>query len=63
LTEARWQQVAPLLPPQTPPRGRPALDHRRLLEVMLWVMHTSVPWRELPDAYGAWHTLYSRDRR
>jgi hypothetical protein len=63
LTAVLWQQVAPLLPPQKPPRGRPALDHRRLLEGMLWVMRTGAPWREVPTAYGSWHTLYSRYRR
>jgi len=60
LTDRLWQQIAPLLPPQKPPRGRPALDHRRLLEGLLWVMHTGVPWREMPAAYGSWHTAYSR---
>jgi hypothetical protein len=63
LTDHLWQLVAPLLPPQKPPRGRPALDHRRLLEGLLWVMRTGAPWREIPAAYGSWHTLYSRYRR
>jgi Putative transposase of IS4/5 family (DUF4096) len=63
LTDRLWQQVTPLLPPQKPPRGRPALDHRRLLEGMLWVMRTGAPWREIPPAFGSWHTLYSRYRR
>jgi len=63
LTERLWQQVTPLLPPQKPPRGRPALDHRRLLEGLLWVMRTGAPWREIPPAYGSWHTLYSRYRQ
>src|SRR5262249_44085166 len=31
-----------------PPRGRPTLDHRPLLEGLLWIMRTGVPWRELP---------------
>jgi putative transposase of IS4/5 family DUF4096 len=60
LTDRLWQQIAPLLPPQKPPRGRPALDHRRLLEGLLWVMRTGAPWREMPTVYGSWHTVYSR---
>jgi len=63
LTDRLWQQIAPLLPPQKPPRGRPALDHRRLLEGLLWVMHTGAPWREMPATYGSWHTAYSRYQR
>jgi hypothetical protein len=63
LSDSLWQQIAPLLPPQKPPRGRPALDHRHLLEGLLWIMHTGVSWRELPTAYGSWHTAYSRYQR
>ncbi len=63
LSDPLWQQIAPLLPPQKPPRGRPAVDHRRLLEGLLWVMHTGAPWREMPAVYGSWHTAYSRYHR
>jgi transposase len=63
LTEQGWAQVAPLLPPQKPARGRPANDHRRTLEGMLWVMHTGAAWREVPADFGPWHTLHSRYQR
>jgi transposase len=63
LTGALWERLVPLLPPQKPPRGRPTLDHRRMVEGMLWVMRTGAPWRELPVAFGPWQTLYSRYRR
>ena len=63
LSDPLWQQIAPLLPPQQPPRGRPCLDHRRLLEGLLWIMHQGVPWREMPATYGSWHTAYSRYQR
>jgi transposase len=63
LTDAHWAQLAPLLPPQKPRTGRPALDHRRVLEGMLWVMRTGAPWRELPARYGSWQTIYSRHQR
>jgi transposase len=35
LSEAMWGCLAPLLPPQKPKAGRPALDHRRFLKAML----------------------------
>jgi Putative transposase of IS4/5 family (DUF4096) len=63
LSDSLWQQIAPLLPPQKPPRGRPAVDHHRLLEGLLSIMRTGVPWREMPAAYGSWHTAYSRYQR
>ena len=56
LSDSLWQQIAPLLPPQKPARGRPAVAHRRLLEGLLAIRRTGVPWREMPAAYGSWHT-------
>ena len=40
LTDEHWEQVRPLLPPQKPQTGRPATDHRLVVEGMLWVVHT-----------------------
>jgi Putative transposase of IS4/5 family (DUF4096) len=60
LNERLWQQIAPLLAPARPPRGRPSGDLRRQLQGMLAVMHTGVPWREAPSTYGPWQTIYSR---
>lgn len=55
--------MAPLLPPQRPRTGRPAHDHRTILNGMLWILRTGAPWRDLPDRYGNWQTVYSRFRR
>jgi transposase len=63
LTEERWEHIAPLLPPQRPPTGRPATNHRQILEGMLWVMHTGTSWRQMPSRYGPWHTIYGRFQR
>ncbi len=63
LTDDQWDQLAPLLPPQRPRTGRPARDHRTVLNGMLWIVRTGAPWRDLPDRYGPWQTVYSRFRR
>ena len=63
LTDSEWSKLAPLLPPQKPPRGRPAVDHRRILNGIAWKLSTGVPWRDLPERYGPWATVYSRFRR
>jgi len=52
-----------LLPPQKPKTGRPALDHRRVVNGILWVLRTGAPWRDMPERYGKWQTVYSRFRR
>ena len=63
LTDAEWERVRPLLPPQRPPTGRPNTDHRTVLGGMLWVMGTGGAWRDLPDRFGPWQTVHGRYRR
>ncbi len=60
LTNEEWERIAPLLPPQKPKVGRPASDHRRIVNGMLWVMRTGASWRRLPARYGSWRTVASR---
>ncbi|TXM72138.1 IS5 family transposase, partial [Methylobacterium sp. WL69] len=60
LTDAQWEQIAPLLPPQKPRTGRPAEDHRQVLNGMLWILRTGAPWADLPARYGAVGTVSSR---
>jgi hypothetical protein len=63
LTDVHWQQLRPLLPPQKPWTGRPAVDHRLVVEGMLWVVRTGSSWRELPKRFGPWSTVSSRYQR
>jgi transposase len=63
LSEAMWQRLAPLLPPQKPRTGRPALDHRRFLEAVLWLARTGAPWRDLPPELMNWRTAWRRLQR
>jgi len=60
MTERQWQQIKPLLPPQTPHTGRPAIDHRLIINGILWILRTGAPWRDLPERYGAWSTVAGR---
>ena len=60
MTDAQWQSLAPLLPPEKPRTGRPNEDHRRILNGILWVHRTGAPWRDLPRRYGPVGTVSSR---
>jgi transposase len=60
LTDQQWERLQPLLPPQKPPTGRPATDHRRILNGILWLLRTGAPWRDLPERSGPWQTVASR---
>jgi transposase len=63
MTDAQWEELAPLLPPQRPRTGRPARDHRVVLSAILWVLRAGAPWRDLPERFGPWSTAWSRFRR
>lgn len=58
LTDEAWAIIAPLLPKQS--RGRPWKDHRQIIDGILWVLATGAPWRDVPERYGPWQTLYDR---
>jgi len=61
LTDDQWARVEPLLPPQrSGRRGRPYHDHRRILNGLLWLAKTGVPWRDLPERFGPWKTVANR---
>ena len=60
LTDAQWEKLCPLLPPQKPRTGRPAKNHRTVLNGILWVLQTGSPWRSLPERFGSWKTVSSR---
>lgn len=62
LSDEEWQKLAPLLP-RVQTSGRYYCDHRKILNGMLYWLHTGVPWRDLPERYGPWQTVYSRFRR
>ena len=62
LTDAQWRRVQPLLPPHAP-TGRPARDARTVVAGVLWVLRTGATWRDLPEAFGPWRTIYGHYRR
>ena len=62
LTAAEWVRIAPLLPARET-RGRYYADHRRVLNGMLDRHATGCAWRDLPERYGPWSTVASRQRR
>ncbi len=60
LTDAQWERLQPLLPPQKPHTGRPSKDHRTIINGILWIDKTGAFWRDLPERYGPWQSVASR---
>jgi transposase len=63
LSAELWERILPLLPPQKPRTGCPNHDHHTFLAGMVWIFQTGSSWRDLPQEFGPWQTVYSRYQR
>ena len=58
LTDAQWQLLEPLLP-ATSVLGRPPIwTRRQLINGIRWRTRTGAPWRDVPERYGSWQSIY-----
>ncbi len=62
LSDQQWELLEPLLPKEEKGFGRPRRDDRTLLNGMFWILNSGASWRELPERYGPWQTVYDRFR-
>lgn len=64
LTDQQWEQIASYFPTEySRKRGRPLKDNRLMLNAMIWIARSGAPWRDLPERFGPWETVYSRFRK
>jgi transposase len=61
LEDHEWELIAPLLPVQG--RGGRWADHRTVLNGMFWILRSGSSWRDMPERYGKWQTVYDRFTR
>ncbi|MFJ9804627.1 IS5 family transposase [Streptomyces wuyuanensis] len=61
LTDQEWELLAPLIPRAK--TGRPRVEDRRVINGMVYKIRTGISWRDLPERYGPWKTVYTRFRR
>ena len=58
LTEAQWDRLAPLLPVGIKSGRPPTHSKRQLIDGIRWRTRAGVPWRDVPERYGPWQTVY-----
>ena len=67
LTEAEWRVLKGLLPVEHETgkrgRGRPPEDNRNIINGILWRLRCGTAWRDVPEKYGNWNSIYRRFRR
>lgn len=58
MTDAQWEILSRLFPPQTG-RGRPRKqDLRRIIDAIFYITRGGCPWRMLPHDFPPWETVY-----
>jgi transposase len=63
LTDEQWLRIEDMFPANKGKRGGQWQDHRRVVNGMIWILSSGAPWRDLPERYGSWKTVYDRFRR
>jgi transposase len=57
LTDEQWECIADVFP--APARtGRPPRDRRTVVDAILWILRTGSSWRDLPEEFGPWATVW-----
>lgn len=62
LSDGQWAVIEPLMP-QVTGRSRPYRDHRQVVEGIVHRYRCGVAWRDLPERFGPWQTVWKRHAR
>lgn len=63
MSDKEWAYFEPFVTETGPKRGRPASNHRLVLDGVFWIARTGAPWRDLPEEFGKWGSVYRQFRR
>jgi len=60
ISDADFARIEHLLPGRPGQTGWVARDNRRFIDAVLFVSKTGLPWRDLPERFGPWGTVWKR---
>ena len=63
MEDAEWAFFEPFIVAIRGRGGRPASNHRTVLDAVFWIARTGSPWRDLPEEFGKWSSVYRQFRR
>ena len=58
LSDSQWGLIKDLFP-KPAATGRPPVNPRDMIDAILWRLRTGSPWRDLPEQFGPWKTVYN----
>jgi putative transposase len=63
LSDTAWDRIAEHIIGDERSRGTSGRDNRMFVEGVLWIVRTGAPWRDLPEVFGAWNSVFRRFSR
>lgn len=63
LTDAQWRRIEGLVLGKEADKGRHGEDNRLFVDAVLWLARAGAPWRDLPNEFGNWNSVFQRFRR
>ena len=63
LRNEQWKRIEQMLPGKPGDPGGRGRDNRQFVEAVLWISRTGAPWRDLPEHFGPWNSVYQRFAR
>ena len=63
LSDRQWDRISGLIIGRVDQRGSTGRDNRMFVEGVLWIVRTGSPWRDLPEAFGGWNSVFRRFSR
>jgi len=63
VSDETWEVIAPLLPGKKGDPGRTGRNNRKFVNAVFWLAKTGAPWRDLPERFGKWNSVFRRFRR
>jgi transposase len=63
MEDAEWTFFEPFITGIRGRGGRPASNHRLVLDGVFWIARTGAQWRDLPEEFGKWSSVYRQFRR
>ena len=58
LTDDQWELIRDLVDTEWKGDGRPPKPRRPIVNGIFFVLKTGIQWRDLPDRFGKWKTVY-----
>jgi transposase len=63
ISDMQWKEIKDHLPGKEGDPGATAKDNRLFINAIFWIAKTGAPWRDLPERFGLWNSVFQRFNR